>query len=206
MENHFATQPHIEAIECWYWIRKLQARFLAGEYAAALEASHRAQGLLTKSPGMLERAEHELYSALTHAALCDPDRATKAASTGGDGAHHRQLDVWARHCPENFENRPLLVAAEIARIEGRDPDAMRLYEQAIRSARDNGFVNNEALALEIAARFYAGRGLRPDRQDLPARRSGRLPAVGRRWKGPAARDAVSLSQPTSIRRPIRRAR
>ena len=63
--------------------------------------------------------------------------------------------MWARHCPENFENRPLLVAAEIARIEGRDPDAMRLYEQAIRSARENGFVNNEALALEIAARFYA---------------------------------------------------
>ena len=67
--------------------------------------------------------------------------------------------MWARHCPENFENRALLVAAEIARIEGRDPDAMRLYEQAIRSARDNGFVNNEALALELAARFYAGRGL-----------------------------------------------
>ena len=74
-------------------------------------------------------------------------------------AHHRQLEAWARHCPENFENRALLVAAEIARIEGRDPDAMRLYEQAIRSARDNGFVNNEALALEIAARFYADRGL-----------------------------------------------
>jgi PAS domain S-box-containing protein len=36
---------------------------------------------------------------------------------------------------------------------------MRLYERAIGSARDNGFVNNEALAHEIAARFYADRGL-----------------------------------------------
>ena len=35
---------------------------------------------------------------------------------------------------------------------------MRLYEQAIRSARDNGFVHNEALANELAARFYAARG------------------------------------------------
>src|SRR5262249_53176773 len=73
-------------------------------------------------------------------------------------AHHRQLEIWAAHCPENFENRALLVGAEIARIQGRDPDATRLYEQAIRSAHDNGFVNNEALALEIAGRFYAGRG------------------------------------------------
>src|SRR5262245_6349682 len=73
-------------------------------------------------------------------------------------AHHQQLERWARHCPENFANRALLVAAEIARVEGRDRDAMLLYEQTIRSARDNGFVNNEALALEIAARFYASRG------------------------------------------------
>jgi PAS domain S-box-containing protein len=36
---------------------------------------------------------------------------------------------------------------------------MRLYEQAIRSAHDQGFVQNEALAREIAARFYAARGI-----------------------------------------------
>jgi PAS domain S-box-containing protein len=35
---------------------------------------------------------------------------------------------------------------------------MDLYEQAIRSARGSGFVHNEALAHEIAARFYAARG------------------------------------------------
>ncbi len=35
---------------------------------------------------------------------------------------------------------------------------MDLYEQAIRSARANGFVHNEALANELAARFYAARG------------------------------------------------
>ena len=63
-----------------------------------------------------------------------------------------------RICPENFENRAALVGAEIARIEGRELDAERLYEQAIRSARANGFVHNEALAYELAARFYAARG------------------------------------------------
>ena len=72
-------------------------------------------------------------------------------------AHHRPLQEWAENCPENFANRAALVLAEIARLEGRDPDAEQLYEQAIRSARD-GFVHNEALAYELAARFYAGRG------------------------------------------------
>jgi len=35
---------------------------------------------------------------------------------------------------------------------------MELYEQAIRSSQGNGFVHNEALASELAARFYAARG------------------------------------------------
>src|SRR6202011_5404844 len=73
-------------------------------------------------------------------------------------AHHRQIQIWAEHCPESFENRAALVGAEIARIDGRDVDAMRLYEQAIRSARANGFIHQDALANELAARFYGARG------------------------------------------------
>jgi PAS domain S-box-containing protein len=37
-------------------------------------------------------------------------------------------------------------------------DAEQLYEQAIHSAQANGFVQNEALTAELAARFYAARG------------------------------------------------
>jgi PAS domain S-box-containing protein len=73
-------------------------------------------------------------------------------------AHHRELELWAENCPENFQTRAALVGAEIARIEGRELDAEHLYEQAIRSAQANGLVHNEAIAYELAARFYAVRG------------------------------------------------
>jgi PAS domain S-box-containing protein len=72
--------------------------------------------------------------------------------------HRMQLALWAENCPKNFENRVALVSAEIARIEDRELDAERLYEQAIRSAHANGFIHNAALASELAARFYAARG------------------------------------------------
>jgi hypothetical protein len=72
--------------------------------------------------------------------------------------HYRQLEIWAENCPENFGNRASLVAAEIARLEGRDFEAMRLYEEAIRLAHTNGFVHHQALANELAARFYIARG------------------------------------------------
>src|SRR6201999_2613265 len=72
--------------------------------------------------------------------------------------HHRRLALWAENCPENFSNRAALVGAEIARLERRELEAERLYEQAIRSAREQGFLQNEGLAYELAARFYAARG------------------------------------------------
>jgi PAS domain S-box-containing protein len=159
LQDRFASEPHALVFECWYWIRRLQARFLAGDYPDALDSALRARALLHSSPALLEAAEYELYGALAHAAACD------AASAGerrqhleAVASHGRRLDLWARHCPDNFGDRAALVAAELARLEGRDPDAMRLYEEAIRSARENGFVHIEALAAELAARFYAGRG------------------------------------------------
>jgi hypothetical protein len=51
-----------------------------------------------------------------------------------------------------------LAGAEIAWLEDRELDAERLYEPAIPSAQANGFVLNEAVANERAARFYSARG------------------------------------------------
>ena len=158
-EKHLEEEPQLAIAACWYWIRKLQARFFAGAYASAVAAAANAERLLWTSPSFFELAEYHLYAALTRAALCDAaSAAERTKHLEALAAHLRQLQTWAENCPENFENRSALVGAEIARLEGRELDAERLYEQAIRSARANGFVHNEALACERAARFYAVRG------------------------------------------------
>jgi PAS domain S-box-containing protein len=69
-----------------------------------------------------------------------------------------QLREWADNYAPTFADKHALVSAEIARLEGRELDAMRLYEEAIMLAREHGFVQNEGLAHEVAARFYAARG------------------------------------------------
>ena len=161
MEHHLSSNPVLAMAACWYWIRKLQARYLAGDHTAAMDASSKAQRLLWTSPSRWETVEFCFYGALSHAASWDfapPDQ--KQQHFEALKAHHNQLDIWAQNCPENFENRVALVGAEIARIEGRELDAERLYEQAIDSARANGFIHNEALAYELAARFYASRGFK----------------------------------------------
>jgi predicted ATPase/signal transduction histidine kinase len=159
-EDHLQSDARLALPECWYWVRKLQARVYANDYAAAIEAASRAQQLLWTSPSFFEVAEYHFYDALARAVQCDAASADERAShLEALAAHHKQLEVWAENCPENFANRAALVAAEIARLEGRAPDAMHLYEQAIQSAREHGFVQNEGLANEAAARFYLAHGL-----------------------------------------------
>ncbi len=158
-ERHLASNPVLGMPEFWYWTRKLQARFFAMDFKSAADASSKAQQLLWTSPSDFETAEFCFYGALSHAACWDPrspDRRQQDFEILAN--HHKQLAVWSENCPENFENRAALVGAEIARIEGRFLDAEQLYEQAIRSSHANGFLHNEALANELAARFYAARG------------------------------------------------
>jgi PAS domain S-box-containing protein len=158
-EQHLEEHPTLALPMCWYWIRKLQARVYAGDYVSAIEAASKAQDVLWTSPSRFEVAEYHFYSALARAAHYEAASAyERAQHLEALGAHHKQLDVWAENCPENFANRAALIAAEVARIEGRAIDAMHSYEQAIQSAREHGFVQNEALAHEVAARFYLAHG------------------------------------------------
>jgi steroid delta-isomerase-like uncharacterized protein len=159
MEHRLGSDPRLAFPEWWYWTQKLQARFFAGDYASAVDASRNVQRLLG-IPDNLETAEAHFYSALSHAAACD--RASPVEYREHIEAlaeHHRQLQTYAGRRVARVQSRVELVNAEIARVEGRELDAERLYEVAIDSARDKGFVQNEALANELAARFYAARGL-----------------------------------------------
>jgi len=96
---------------------------------------------------MFESAEYRLYGALAHAAVWD----------------HATPDQRPRHFDSVLDPTlgaagGALVGAEIARIEGRVLDAQELYDEAIRAAHKYGFVHNQAIASEIAGRFYAERG------------------------------------------------
>jgi len=152
------TGDRMPMLICWYWILKLKARFLSGNYAEALAAADKAKPLLWASAVYIQLLDYFCYTALTVAALYENATADEQARWRGLLTTHReQLREWTDNYPPTFADKHALVAAEIARLEGRDADAMRLYEQAIRSARDNGFVQNEALAHEVAARFFSAR-------------------------------------------------
>ena len=158
-EQELEGAPRHGIVACTYWIRKLQARFLADDHVAAIAAASKVERLLWLTPAIFERADYHLYAALAliglygKASAAERRRYRKALRV-----HERQLRAWAEHCPENFEGRAALLGAEIATLEGRELHAQRLFERAIRLARTNGLLQEEALANELAARFYVARG------------------------------------------------
>jgi PAS domain S-box-containing protein len=159
-EVQFSSNASLATRECFYWIRKLQAHFFAGDNVSAVQASLNAERLLWSVHSYFEVAEYYFYAGLARAGAYDSAAGdSRPAHFEALANHHSQLAVWAKNCPENFETRAALVGAEVARIQGRDLDAMRLYEQAIRSAQANGLVHNAAVANELAGRFFLADGI-----------------------------------------------
>jgi predicted ATPase/signal transduction histidine kinase len=144
-----------------YWILKLRARFLSGDYAEALAAAKVVEpvGRFVLTTAMV-RLDYYYYTALTVAALYgDAGAEVQTEWRNLLEAHESQLREWAEINPPTYGHEYTLVAAEIARIDGRDAEAMQFYEATIQSAREHGFLQHEGLAYEVAARFYATRGL-----------------------------------------------
>ncbi|BAP55751.1 multi-sensor signal transduction multi-kinase [Thioploca ingrica] len=144
---------------CTYQILMAQVLYLYEYYQAALEHTFEAEKLLVYAVGHNQLVEQNFYQSLCLAA-CYP-----TASAGEQTqywnklvSNQAQMQIWAEHCPENSLHKYQLVAAEMARLQGNEMEALDLYDQAIQSASQHDFVHNEALANELAMRFWLSKG------------------------------------------------
>lgn len=146
------------AAVCLYYIFKAQVLYLYGQ---PIPLSHlkQAESLFNYIPGTISIAKHNFYYSLTLIALyhqASPEEQERYWQQLE--ANQRRMQEWADNCPENFLHKYLLVAAEMCRISGELYQAMRLYDQTIASAKENEFIQNEAIANELAAKFWLAQG------------------------------------------------
>jgi predicted ATPase/signal transduction histidine kinase/tRNA A-37 threonylcarbamoyl transferase component Bud32 len=152
------SPAHMSSMVCQYWLAKMQARFMCGAYAEAREAGDRAAEFIWSFIGIIPLLDFHLFRALTLAACCEgAEEAQRQRYLAAAEAHRQQLEEWAGNCPETFRALERLVSAELARVRGRLDEALPAYEEALRSARENGFIHHVALVCELAANFYRKR-------------------------------------------------
>ncbi|HIK51441.1 MAG TPA: protein kinase [Oscillatoriales cyanobacterium M59_W2019_021] len=148
-----------QAALCCYYIHQAQVHYLYNEYDLSLQFSRQAEPLLDSIWSTFSVVEHQFYYALSLAALypsVSPEEQTKSWQILE--AIQAQMMRWTDNCPSNFQDRYLLVSAEMAKISGRELEAIDLYDRAIECAREREWVYGEALANERAAILWLHRG------------------------------------------------
>jgi len=140
------------------YFNKLLLYYLFSEYAQAVETSTIAERyliIITSSPlGSL----YCLYDALARLAIY-PESSTQAQEQilKKIAVSQDKMKQWAHYAPMNYLHKYHLVEAETARVLGQLFEAEEFYEQAIQGAKKNGYLREEALSYELAAKFYLSR-------------------------------------------------
>ncbi|WP_081980641.1 PAS domain-containing protein [Neosynechococcus sphagnicola] len=138
---------------------KLYLCYLFSEYAQAIENSDVAEPYFIPIMGTPLGPLYYFYDALARLAIY-PESSTEVKAEIFKKVTERQAEMkrWAYYAPMNYLHKYHLVEAEKARVLGQLLEAEEFYEQAIQGARENGYIQEEALAYELAAKHYLARG------------------------------------------------
>ena len=152
-------QLHLEAnqllVLCQIYLNKLLLSYLFQRYEQALLNARLSEQYLGAAAGLLHIPLFSFYDALVRLAVYPSASETEQTSILNRVAvHQEKLKEWAVHAPSNQAHRCALVAAERCRILGEKAEAIDLYDRAISLANEHEYLNEAAIANELAAKFY----------------------------------------------------
>lgn len=138
-----------------YYAMKLELAYTFDRFEEAealIEQCRKYEGAMMGLPSV---ADFCLYSFLTQAALFDSaDIGKQRVYRKEMKRDYRKMRKWAEHCPENFAHRLRMMDAELQRLHGDPWKACELYRLAIEEAAEVEYRKHEALANELAGRFF----------------------------------------------------
>ncbi len=141
----------------FFYIYKLILCYLFGSYPEALDNANEAEKYENSVTGMLDVPVFCFYDALTQLAVYDDSDPSQKILEKVQ-ANQAKMQNWAHHAPMNFQHKYDLVEAERWRVLDSKLAAIESYDRAISGAKANGYINEEALANELAAKFYLNWG------------------------------------------------
>ncbi|HRJ55129.1 MAG TPA: AAA family ATPase [Anaerolineales bacterium] len=140
------------------YLHPMILNYLFGRYQRALEYSTLLEPYLDGGIGAFASSMNAMYASLVRIALWNEAGSEQRKKWGKlIAANQKKLHHWSKFAPMNHRHKFLLVEAERARLEKRFGDAREYYDEAILYAQTNQFLNEEALAYELAGKFYLDR-------------------------------------------------
>ncbi|NJK69634.1 MAG: AAA family ATPase [Microcoleus sp. SU_5_3] len=143
-------------ISCYYfYLNKLILCYLFYEYQEAVANSVDAEKYLDGGIASPLMPIFYTYDSLSKLALyADRPNSDRQQILENVTANQEKMQKWADSAPMNYLHKFYLVEAEKYRILGDKWQAVEMYDRAITLAKENEYINEEALAHELAAKFY----------------------------------------------------
>ena len=137
------------------YTHKVQLCYRFDDYTQALENIAQLENYLAPTIGQIESVLFHLYDSLVRLAVYDDTTQLEQQQIlDRVQANQEKLQKWAHHAPMNHLHKFYLVEAERHRVLGEKIEALEMYDKAIALAKENKYLNEEALANELAAKFY----------------------------------------------------
>lgn len=143
----------------YFYLNKVILCYLFGEDRQAAQAAVLARQCLEEITATMIAPLFYFYHSLVLLSLWgETSSCEKEAWLSCVRTNQEKMQKWAGHAPMNHLHKFHLVEAEKARVLGQFLEAEEFYERAIAGASENGFIQEEALAYELAAKHYLARG------------------------------------------------
>jgi predicted ATPase/signal transduction histidine kinase len=137
-----------------FHLYKLMLCVLFGEIEPAKNHASEVRRYFMAGAGLVSEPVFYLYDSLLTLAHLNPELEETSAALQSVTENQTQLQQWADHAPMNYQHKLDLVEAEKYRVLGNNYAAGDYYDRAISLAKANGYIQEEALAHELAAKFY----------------------------------------------------
>jgi predicted ATPase/signal transduction histidine kinase len=138
----------------YLYLHKLILCYWFEEYEQAEENANQAKLYLAGGAGFISIPNFHFYESLTALALYSDREYEQENLLELVTENQIKLKKWAHYAPMNYLHKFDLVEAERYRVTGNYLEAIESYESAIAGAKENEFIHEEALANELAAKFY----------------------------------------------------
>jgi PAS domain S-box-containing protein len=144
---------------CCFYLNKVILCYLFGEHYQAVQNAVLARQYFEEITPLMVIPLFHFYDSLVLLSLfVEASSSQKAAWLSCVSNNQEKMQKWADHAPMNYLHKYYLVEAEKARVLGQFLEAEEFYEQAIAGASEHEFIQEEALAYELAAKHYLARG------------------------------------------------
>ncbi|HSF72744.1 MAG TPA: AAA family ATPase, partial [Microcoleus sp.] len=139
----------------YLYLHKLVLCYLFENYPEAFKNSAQIEIYLSAASGLITVAIFHFYDSLVRLAVyADTPQSEKQGILDRVQANQEKMQKWAHHAPMNHLHKFYLVEAERHRVLNQKIEAIEMYDKAIALAQENEYLNEEALAHELAAKFY----------------------------------------------------